>query len=110
MDLTNWVARRKSLNKPHHDKQVGLALVPGWKLGEAKARLGEIVRLAMAGQPQRITIHGKDAAVIVATDTLEALWARENSASLYELLSQSPLSRMKFEAEGIRSPIREVEW
>ncbi|MDE2963235.1 MAG: type II toxin-antitoxin system prevent-host-death family antitoxin, partial [Acidobacteriota bacterium] len=60
-------------------------------------------------EPQRITVHGKDAVVIVAADAFEALRARENSASLHELLSQSPLSRMKIEAEGIRSPVREVE-
>ena len=87
-----------------------IAPAAGWTLGEAKTRLGEIVRLAMAGQPQRITGHGKDAVVIVAADAFEALRAQENSASLHELLSQSPLSRMKFEAEGIRSPVREVEW
>ena len=95
------------MNKSLQAGQIGPA--PGWKLGEAKARLGEIVRLAMAGQPQRITVHGKDAVVIVAADAFEALRVRERSASLHELLSQSPLSRMKFEAEGIRSPVREVE-
>ena len=96
------------MNKLRQAGQSGPA--PGWMLGEAKARFSEIVRLAMAGQPQRITVHGKDAVVIVAADAFEALRARENSASLHELLSQSPLSRMKFEAEGIRSPVREVEW
>lgn len=50
--------------------------VPPSQLGEAKARLGEIVRLATAGQPQRITVHGKDAVVIVAADAFEALRAR----------------------------------
>ena len=96
------------MNKSLQAGQIGPA--PGWKLGEAKARLGEIVRLAMAGQPQRITVHGKDAVVIVAAVAFEALRVRERSASLHELLSQSPLSRMKFEVEGIRSPVREVEW
>ena len=96
------------MNKLRRAAQIGSAA--GWKLGEAKARLSEIVRLAMAGQPQRITVHGKDAVVIVAADAFEALRARENSASLHALLAQSPLSRMKFEAEGIRSPVRQVEW
>ena len=54
-------------------------------------------------------VHGKDAVVIVAADAFEALRARERSPTLHELVSQSPLSRMKFEAEGIRSPVREVE-
>ena len=97
------------MNKSLQAGQIGPAPTPGWKLGEAKARFSEIVRLAAAGQPQRITVHGKDAVVIVAADAFEALRVRNRSASLHELLSQSPLSRMKFEAEGIRSPVREVE-
>ncbi len=97
------------MNKSRRAKQIGVTPTPGWKLVEAKAKLSEIVRLAAAGQPQRITVHGKDAVVIVAADAFEAHRARERSASLHELLSQSPLSRMKFEAEGIRSPVREVE-
>ena len=96
------------MNKLRQAGQIGPTA--GWTLGEAKARLGEIVRLAVAGQPQRITVQGKDAVVIVAADAFETLRARERSTSLHELLSQSPLSRMKFEAEGIRSPVREVEW
>ena len=98
------------MKKPRQARQIGPASTPGWKLGEAGARLGEIVRLATAGQPQRIRVHGKDPVVIVAEDAFEALRARENSDSLHELLSQSPLSRMEFEAEGIPGPVREVEW
>lgn len=108
MNLTNLVVRRKSLNKLRQAGQIGPTA--GWTLGEAKARLGEIVRLAVAGQPQRITVQGKDAVVIVAADAFEILRTRERSASLHELLSQSPLSRMKFGEDGSRSPVREVEW
>ena len=82
---------------------------PGWKLGEAKAKFSEIVRLAASGQPQRVTVHGKDAVVIVAADAFEALWARERSTSLHELLSESPLSRIAFGEDGVRSPVREIE-
>ena len=79
----------------------------GWKLGEAKAKFSELVRLATSGQPQRVTVHGKDAVVIVAAETFDALQTREQSGSLHELLSQSPLSRITFGGDGIRSPVRE---
>src|SRR4051794_31489105 len=36
-----------------------------WKLQDAKARFSELVRRARAGEPQRVTVHGK-AAVVVA--------------------------------------------
>lgn len=81
----------------------------GWKLGEAKAKFSQLVRLAKSGHPQRVTVHGKDAVVIVAADTFEALQAREQSTSLRQLLSQSPLSRITFGEDGVRSPVREVE-
>lgn len=37
-----------------------------WKLQDAKARFSEIVRKAKSDGPQRVTVHGKDAVVIVA--------------------------------------------
>jgi antitoxin Phd len=36
-----------------------------WKLQDAKARFSELVRQARAGAPQRVTVHGKDAVVVV---------------------------------------------
>jgi len=97
------------LNKSRQVRQTSPAPAPGWKLGEAKAKFSELVRLATSGQPQRVTVHGKDAVVIVAAETFEALQARERSGSLHELLSQSPLSRITFGGDGVRSPVREVE-
>ena len=45
------------------------ASAPGtWKLHDAKARFSEVVRRARADGPQRVTIHGKDAVVIVAAE------------------------------------------
>jgi prevent-host-death family protein len=36
-----------------------------WKLQDAKARFSELVRRARAGEPQRVTLHGKEAVVVV---------------------------------------------
>jgi prevent-host-death family protein len=36
-----------------------------WKLQDAKARFSELVRRAREGKPQRVTVHGKDAVVVV---------------------------------------------
>jgi prevent-host-death family protein len=36
-----------------------------WKLQDAKARFSELVRRARAGAPQHVTLHGKDAVVVV---------------------------------------------
>jgi prevent-host-death family protein len=40
---------------------------PGtWKLQDAKARFSEVVRRAQSDGPQRVTVHGKDAVIVVS--------------------------------------------
>jgi prevent-host-death family protein len=48
-------------------------LSPGstWKLQDAKARFSEVVRRAKSEGPQRVTIHGKDAVVVIAANEYE---------------------------------------
>lgn len=45
----------------------------GWKLEDAKARFSEVVRLARSEGPQRVTVRGKDAVVVISADELERL-------------------------------------
>ena len=66
-----------------------------WPLGQAKARFSEVVRLARTGRPQHVTVHGREAVVIVASTEFERLANREVSPTLHELLSGSPLRRVK---------------
>ena len=82
---------------------------PGWKLGQAKARFSEIVRLAAAGQPQRVTVRGRDAVVVVAAEEFDRLRARNAAPSLHDLLSQSPLARLEFGGESAQGPARKVD-
>jgi len=42
-----------------------------WKLQDAKARFSELVRKARAGAPQTVTVHGKDAVVVVDPERFE---------------------------------------
>jgi antitoxin Phd len=36
-----------------------------WKLQDAKARFSEVVRRARAGEPQQVTVHGKQAVLVI---------------------------------------------
>ena len=47
----------------------------GWKLQDAKARFSELVRRARTEGPQRVTIRGHDAVVVIAADELERLFS-----------------------------------
>ena len=97
------------MNKSLKATRVDWLPAPSWKLAEAKAKFSEVVRLAASGQPQRVTVRGKDAVVVVAADVFEALWSRKRSNSLHDLLSTSPLGRLTFGEDGVRSPVREIE-
>ena len=44
-----------------------------WKLQDAKARFSEVVRRARTEGPQRVTIRGQDAVVVIAADELDRL-------------------------------------
>ncbi len=85
------------------------ANLPAWKLQDAKAHFSAVVRDAQANGPQRVTVHGKDAVVVVAADEFDRLVATANQPSLHSLLSESPFSKLDFEPEGVRSPVRDIE-
>jgi antitoxin Phd len=44
-----------------------------WKLEDAKARFSEVVRRTCTEGPQRVTVRGKHAVVVIAVETLEKL-------------------------------------
>ena len=83
--------------------------VPRWKLEDAKARLSELVRKARNEGPQRVTVRGQDAVVVVASDQFDTLQAHAGRRSLRDLLANSPLRDLQFGEEGVEGPVREVE-
>ena len=52
----------------------------GWKLQDAKARFSELVRRARTEGPQRVTVRGHDAVVVIAVDELERLLPQTSDA------------------------------
>ena len=97
------------MGKSHQGVQMDPTALHHWKLEEAKARFSDVVRLAASGQPQHVTVRGKDTVVIVAASEFERLCARAESVSLHDLLSKSPLNRLDLDVEKVRSPVREVD-
>ncbi|MEM8501853.1 MAG: type II toxin-antitoxin system Phd/YefM family antitoxin [Cyanobacteria bacterium P01_D01_bin.1] len=80
-----------------------------WKLEDAKARFSEVVRLARDNEPQRVTVRGEDAVVILSAKTFAKLLPLMTQPSIHALLSQSPLSRLDFEQSSIQSPVRDID-
>ncbi|MGD1950248.1 MAG: type II toxin-antitoxin system prevent-host-death family antitoxin [Leptolyngbyaceae cyanobacterium] len=81
-----------------------------WKLEDAKSRFSEVVRLAKQIEPQRITVRGEDAVVVISSQLFEKLMPLLVQPSLHALLSQSPLSELDFETPSMQSPVRKTEF
>src|SRR5207244_4133468 len=83
--------------------------LPAWKLQDARARLSQAVREAGEQGPQRVTLHGKDAVVILSAEDYARLAPAAAQPSLHALLSRSPLQELDFEHGSVRPPVRDVE-
>lgn len=57
-----------------------------WKLEDAKARFSEVVRRARSEGPQKVSVRGRDAVVVIAAEDLERLVASPERAPLVDFL------------------------
>jgi prevent-host-death family protein len=80
-----------------------------WKLQDAKAHFSQVVREAQQRGPQRVTVHGKDAVVVLSAAEYDRLVPAAVQPSLHALLSGSPLKDLNFEHASVRTPVRDVE-
>ena len=80
-----------------------------WSLQDAKTHLSEIVREAQRIGPQRVTLHGKDAAVIISADEFDRLQRPVSGRDIVSVLARSPLGDVEFERLTVKSKVRDVE-
>ena len=73
-----------------------------WRLQDAKARFSELVRRARDEGPQRVTVHGRPAVIVVA-DRGDAR-ADAERRTLRDLMFDSPFRDLDF--APVREPLR----
>jgi prevent-host-death family protein len=78
-----------------------------WQLQEAKARLSELLRQAEEAGPQRITVRGADAAIVLSSKDYEKLLGKKEN--LWEFLRASPLKGIDLDIERDKSLPRDVD-
>jgi prevent-host-death family protein len=78
-----------------------------WQVQEAKARFSDLLRDAARSGPQRITVRGRAAAVVLSTEAYERLRGRK--LSLVEFLRRSPLAGIELDVSRDRSPARNLD-
>ncbi len=66
--------------------------LPVWKLEDAKARFSEIVRRAAESGPQRVTVRGRDAVVVLSARDYAQLVPSCAVPSLADLFDSLPVT------------------
>lgn len=83
--------RRATTENPHPT---------AWKLKEAQERFTEVVHLARSEGPQRVTVRGKEAVVVISAEALEKLLPPDPPRQdLVSFLSSLDLAALDMERE-----------
>jgi prevent-host-death family protein len=78
-------------------------------LQDAKANLSRIVRAAQRRGPQRITLHDKDAAIIIRADEFDRLKNPPSGRDLVKTLANSPLADIEFDRPTVKNRVRDIQ-
>src|SRR3977135_3412656 len=80
-----------------------------WRLQDATARFSEVVREAQQRGPQRVTLHGKDAVVIVGAAEFDRLQRPLTGRDIINTFAGSPLADVPFERLSVKSKVRDIK-
>jgi len=72
-----------------------------WQVQEAKQRFSEVLRAAESGEPQIVTKHGEEVAVVI--DIAEYRRLRRDQVGLMDYLRADPIDDVDLDAEIGRS-------
>jgi antitoxin Phd len=80
-----------------------------WALQDAKARFSELARRAERDGPQRVTVRGKAALVVMSEEDYAALVRRRARKPLAQLLRKSPVAGLSLDLSRSRDAGRKVD-
>ena len=80
-----------------------------WRRQDAKARFSELVRIAHSDGPQHVTLHGRDAVVVVDADEFHRLEGARTGQLLIDALQASPHPEIEIEPRRSALPVRAVK-
>jgi prevent-host-death family protein len=81
----------------------------GWRLQDAKARFSELVRLAHSDGPQHVTLHGREAVVVVDAEEFRRMKGARTGQLLVDALQASPHRSTEIEPRRFPMPVRAVK-
>lgn len=71
-----------------------------WKLEDAKARFSEVVRHARTDGPQRVSVRGHDAVVVVSVEEFDRLVPQKPQAPFVEFMESLYLDGLDLRREA----------
>ena len=80
-----------------------------WPLHDAKARFSELVRAAEVQGPQYVTVHGREAVVVLSADEFRRLTPERTGRALIEAMQACPVPDFEFGSPPVYSPVRDVD-
>ena len=80
-----------------------------WRLQDAKARLSEVVRRARQSGPQRVTVHGRDAVVVVRAEEFDQMRQPVSGRDIVAAFASSPLADVSFDRLSVKSRVRDID-
>ena len=81
-----------------------------WLLQDAKARFSELVRRVRSEGPQHVTVHGREAVVVIAAEEFRRLQGNLTGKDLIAAMGLSPYRDMELEPVRASMPVRDVAW
>lgn len=99
------MSKLTDLKKPRRGRSRPVAGL--WKLEDAKARFSEMVRHAREDGPQRVTVRGQDAVVVMSVEDFERLVPPKPRVPFVQFMEGLHLGGLDLEREMDRG--RDVE-
>ncbi len=79
-----------------------------WLLQDAKARFSELVRRVRSEGAQHVSVHGRDAVVIISTEEYRRLKGERTGEALIAAMQASPYRDINIEPRRDPLPVRDV--
>lgn len=80
-----------------------------WKLEDAKARFSEVVRRAKAEGPQRVTLRGKPAVMVIDAASYDQDRPRRTGERIVAALAASPPGELSIDRPFVTGPVRDLD-
>lgn len=81
--------------------------IPAWSTEDAEARFSDLIRKARDVGPQRVTVHGRDAAVVLSAEEFERL--SRPSMTLVQAMEACPVADFDLADSRVEGTVRDVD-